>query len=75
MMSGMLSAFTAPEIGYCNPEIWMEPGKQPLTKLIGKNFTTTTHQAIVIPYTKMSDSEEETRKNLDTKDYYKITLK
>ena len=46
-----------------------------IAKLIGKNFTTTTHQAIVIPYAKMSDSEEETRKNLDTKDYYKIALK
>ena len=46
-----------------------------IAKLIGKNFTTTTHQAIIIPYDKMSDSEEETRKNLDTKDYYKIILK
>jgi hypothetical protein len=46
-----------------------------IAKLIGKNFTTTTIQAIVIPYTKMADTEEETKKHLTTKDYYKITLK
>ena len=46
-----------------------------IAKLIGKSFTTTTVPAIVIPYAKMSDDEAETRKNLDIKDYYKITLK
>ena len=46
-----------------------------IAKLIGKNFTTTTQQAIIIPYAKMSDNEADTRKNFDVKDYYKITLK
>ena len=46
-----------------------------IANILGKNFTTSITKAIVIPYAKMSDSEAETRKNLDTKDYYKITLK
>lgn len=46
-----------------------------IAKILGKGFKTTIVPAVVIPYAKMTDSEEETRKNLTTKDYYKITLK
>ena len=45
-----------------------------ISKILGKNFKSTTIQAVVIPYTKMTDSEAETRKNLTTKDYYKVTI-
>ena len=45
-----------------------------IAKILGKDFTSTTVQAIVIPYLKMSDSETETKENLVTKDYYKVTI-
>lgn len=45
-----------------------------IAKILGKSFKTTVIPAVVIPYDKMTDSEEETRKNLTTKDYYKITI-
>lgn len=45
-----------------------------ISKILGKNFKSTTIQAVVIPYEKMTDSEAETRKNLTTKDYYKVTI-
>lgn len=45
-----------------------------ISKILGKNFKSTTIQAIVIPYLKMTDNEADTRKNLTTKDYYKVTI-
>ena len=45
-----------------------------ISKILGKNFKTTVVPAVVIPYDKMTDSEEETRKNFASKDYYKITI-
>ena len=45
-----------------------------IAKLIGKDFTSTAVQAIVIPYLKMTDNEADTIKVLATKDYYKVTI-
>ena len=45
-----------------------------IAKILGKNFKTTIVQAVVIPYDKMSDNEADTKKNLTTKDYYKVAL-
>lgn len=45
-----------------------------IAKILGKGFKTTITPAVVIPYDKMTDSEEETRKNFAPKDYYKVTI-
>ena len=45
-----------------------------IAKILGKGFKATIVPAVVIPYDKMADNEEETRRNLTTKDYYKVTI-